>query len=356
MKTVRAVVTVAMVALILAAGWLPWAERAQAAEDLEMLLRLQYQAVNRGDVEAVVAGFTADAVLIRGACRDLLPCRGTEQIRNQAETERRNSVSYGLLSSQVSGNTVLARAAHWNVNVAAAGARQAIYTVTATFVGDKISRWVQELDITDADSAIFGNFDRVNGILVAENSAVQRGDVTAAAAFFTDDAMVDGLGLCRSSPCLGKAAVQAELQRQAADHTASTAVPGTNRITGSVRTQVAEIRSDSLRAAGVERIRVRSTAELRDDRIVTIRHELDASDPQTATYLAQVGVTAVQAPIQLPRTGSGGLKREEAEAAKLPLLIAGAVSLLVGGALCVRRRRSFRNGMGGTGQDAGLRT
>ena len=80
--------------------------QARAQPDLEAALRLHYQAVNRGDVVAATASFTDDAVLSRGACSPLAPCTGRAEIQQQIQAEITNRVSFGVLSSRVSGSTV----------------------------------------------------------------------------------------------------------------------------------------------------------------------------------------------------------------------------------------------------------
>src|SRR5437667_2729665 len=152
MRTLAA--TLIIVAVLLLPGPLVPLGRAQAA-DLEGLLRMHYQALNRGDVDAAVASFASDAVLIRGTCTPLAPCRGSDQIRVQVRGEIGDRVSYGLLSSEVAANTVTDRAEFWNVNFPPAGVQRAFYKDAVTFKDDKITRWVQEPDLSDAQTVVF---------------------------------------------------------------------------------------------------------------------------------------------------------------------------------------------------------
>jgi len=55
-------------------------------------------------------------------------------------------------------------------------------------------------------------------------AADDRGNVTGLLAFLTDDAVMDGLGLCAQSPCVGKDAIRKEFERRVA------ARPRTTRI------------------------------------------------------------------------------------------------------------------------------
>ena len=51
-------------------------------------------------------------------------------------------------------------------------------------------------------------------LLQKQFEALARGDVAGALALYTDDAVVDGAGLCAAAPCVGKAAIQKELEHR----------------------------------------------------------------------------------------------------------------------------------------------
>ena len=51
-------------------------------------------------------------------------------------------------------------------------------------------------------------------LLRQELATIARGDVAGALALYKDDAVVDGVGLCAVAPCVGKAAIQKELERR----------------------------------------------------------------------------------------------------------------------------------------------
>lgn len=311
-----------LVSIGMLGGWLPSAQPAQAA-DLEALLRLHYQAVNRGDIPAALASFTDDAVVIRGNCSPLLPCTSNAEIQRLLQTEVGNKVSFGLLSSSVSGNTVTARLEFWNVLVPATGAQRVIYNATATFQGDKIARMVHDTDLSDPQSVLWNNFLRVVNVTNGQNTAIGRGDGVAALAFFADDAVWAGGPLCTQVACTGKQAIQQELARQIADHTTITGVSGTARVSGNVRTGRLEIRADSIRAAGVERILVDSTTEVQGDKITSRRDVPITADPQTAAYLAAQSPAPAPAPALLPAAGD--------VPPALPWTAAGGVLMLLAG-------------------------
>ena len=127
--------------------------------------------------------------------------------------------------------------------------------------------------------------------------ALNRGDVAGVMAVFADDASWLGTGPCRQTPCSGKAAIQTEVARQVATRARLTVV-NRQATSGSVTARV-EVRSDPIRAAGVERIVGTETVEVRGDQIAALRFAIDPTDPQTAIFLA------AQAP-NLPNTGAGG--------------------------------------------------
>lgn len=253
---------------------------------LSSLLRQHYEAVNKGDVAAAVAFFTDDAEMVRTAfCPAAKPCVGKAEIQKQVDSEVRDQIRYTLTNIQVSGDTVTARAERRGKSEQNAGVERSIQTDTVTFSSDKISRSRTERDLSDSQTATLSNFGRIAGLNRRREDAIQRGDVAAVMASFTDDAVFEGFGLCAKAQCAGKAAIQKEMERQVADKTKFGEVPGTARVSGNILTGKREIRSDLIQAAGVERVLVSLTYEVPKDKITSLRYALDATDPQTATYL-----------------------------------------------------------------------
>jgi len=82
--------------------------------------------------------------------------------------------------------------------------------------------------------------------------AIARGDTAGALALFADDAIIDGAGLCAAAPCVGKAAIQQELEREVADKVHVTMLK--TYVSGNVVTSRFEARSDTVTHAGIERI------------------------------------------------------------------------------------------------------
>ncbi|SRR6266851_2265644 len=91
-------------------------------------------------------------------------------------------------------------------------------------------------------------------------AAESRGDAAAALALYSDDAIVQYGGLCWP-PCVGKAAIQKELERR---------VEAKNRFEGS----------------GVDRVIVWCIYETKGDKIAVVTLVGQRTDPQTARFIA----------------------------------------------------------------------
>jgi hypothetical protein len=170
----------------------------------------------------------------------------------------------------------------------------------------------------------------VKQLLDAEN----RGDVAAALALFTDDAVIDG-GSCTPA-CVGKAAIQKDIESGVASHTEHVLAESTFQVSGNTVTARIEHRNDTSRAAGVDRFFVIATLEFTGTKISHISPNLDTSDAQTAKFAA---FQKAQRAAQLPTTGGepsssdgGGLAL--ALLLGIGLVIAGGISTALG----VRRR------------------
>jgi len=75
-------------------------------------------------------------------------------------------------------------------------------------------------------------------------AANARGDVAGALALDTEDAVIDGtVGLCAAAPCVGKAAIQKELESRVAIQVRATGL--TYYVSGNVVTTCFEARNDN---------------------------------------------------------------------------------------------------------------
>jgi hypothetical protein len=252
---------------------------------LSAILRQHYDAINRDDAPGVLALFTDDAALVRGPCNPEAPCVGTAGIKLQLARDLATQNRYSVIGIQISGDNATGRVEWRNVNIKNSGLERVIENFTATFKGDKISQLVHKLDVSDSQSAAFANFRRLAQIVTRYGDALKLGNVAGVMATLTDDALFEGHGLCAAAPCASKAAIQKEVERLVADKTIASGISGTDRVTGDTFTNRSEVRSDSIKAAGVERIIVAQTREARGDKVSLIRWVPDSADPQTATYL-----------------------------------------------------------------------
>jgi hypothetical protein len=118
------------------------------------------------------------------------------------------------------------------------------------------------------------------------SDALARGDVPAAVALFTDDAVIDTeSGLCASVPCVGRAAIEKDLERYVADKSRRV-TPINTYATGNVLVTRFEARSATIQKAGVERIILWGIREMRGGKIASTRCCLpERTDPQTARFL-----------------------------------------------------------------------
>lgn len=116
--------------------------------------------------------------------------------------------------------------------------------------------------------------------------ALARSDVQAALALFTEDAVIDSeSGFCAKAPCVGKAAIQKDLERYVADKSRH-ATPLNTYVSGNVLVTRFEARSAAIQKAGVDRIILWSIREMRGDKIASTRCCLpERTDPQTARFL-----------------------------------------------------------------------
>ena len=113
--------------------------------------------------------------------------------------------------------------------------------------------------------------------------AIARGDAAGALALYTDDAVLDEGALCAAAPCVGRAAIQKELERRVANHQRATILK--TYVSGNVVTGRFQARNDTTQKAGVERIIAWAIIEVKGDKISYVRGGiLDRRDLQTARF------------------------------------------------------------------------
>jgi hypothetical protein len=113
-------------------------------------------------------------------------------------------------------------------------------------------------------------------------AAETRGDVAAALALYSDDALIQYGGLCWT-PCVGKAAIQKELERR---------VEARNRwkiigkyVSGHVVVVQTELQIGFIEASGIDRVVVWTIYETKGDKIAVATLVDQRTDPQTARFI-----------------------------------------------------------------------
>ena len=112
-------------------------------------------------------------------------------------------------------------------------------------------------------------------------------------------------GACsRQSPCIGRAAILLELWDQVALHDCESTLDQT--VSGGVVVAHQQVRTDALRAIGVEHTAIVSTALIQQGKIAALFGLPDLSDPLAATNAAiAAGTHSPGAPIPNPPTPCG---------------------------------------------------
>jgi hypothetical protein len=123
-------------------------------------------------------------------------------------------------------------------------------------------------------------------------AAESRGDVAAALALYSDDAIVQYGGLCWT-PCLGKAAVQKEIERRVAAKNHAKIID--KYVSGNVAVVKTEVRVTAIDKSGaerpvewspgVDRIIVWNIYEMAGGKIGVVTLVGQRTDPQTARFI-----------------------------------------------------------------------
>jgi hypothetical protein len=115
-----------------------------------------------------------------------------------------------------------------------------------------------------------------------ELAAESRGDVAAALALYSDDAIVQYGGLCWT-PCVGKAAIQKELERRVGAKNRWTVLG--KYVSGNVAVVKTGLQIGYIEGSGVDRVIVWCIYETKDDKIAVATLVGERTDPQTARFI-----------------------------------------------------------------------
>ena len=116
-------------------------------------------------------------------------------------------------------------------------------------------------------------------------AAESRGDVAAALALYSDDAIVQYGGLCWT-PCVGKAAIQKELERRVAAKNRWTIIG--KYVSGNVAVVKTALQIGFIEGSGVDRVIVWCIYEVKGDKIAVVTLVGQRTDPQTARFIEWV--------------------------------------------------------------------
>jgi hypothetical protein len=115
--------------------------------------------------------------------------------------------------------------------------------------------------------------------------AINRGDIASAMALWADDAVIDNPVTCAEAPCVGKAAIQKDMERRINSKNRPKTLK--HYVSGNLLTTRVELRSANTEKAGVERIILWLTYEVKGDKLAWERGPLyERNDPQTGKYVA----------------------------------------------------------------------
>ncbi len=137
------------------------------------------------------------------------------------------------------------------------------------------------------------------------NDVRNRYDVPGTLALVTDDIRnVGGPRCTEAAPCIGVAAFRMNLEGSFIVNHVQLTIVGAPQVSGTTVRIRTEVRADIYRAAGVERIISNGTVEVRDGKVASYVEFPDASDAQTAQFLAYQRALQSASPAP-PRTGGG---------------------------------------------------
>jgi hypothetical protein len=125
---------------------------------------------------------------------------------------------------------------------------------------------------------------KVNPASLAEQdlAAESRGDVAAALALYSDKAIIQNGGLCWT-PCVGKAAIQKELERRVAARNQFKIIG--KYVSGNVAVVQTELQIGFIEQSGVDRVVVWNIYEVTGDKIAVATLVGQRTDPQTARFI-----------------------------------------------------------------------
>ena len=114
-----------------------------AQSDAVAIFRQAIDARNRGDIVAMMALFTDDAVREDGACQP--PCVGLAAVRSSFQKNIDEHFLANVISAEGAGDTVIARAEISSDAFRAQGVEKRMTSYTVKLRGGKIASWTSPL-------------------------------------------------------------------------------------------------------------------------------------------------------------------------------------------------------------------
>ena len=130
-------------ALLIAAVVAPLPPMALAQSDPVATFRQAIDARNRGDIAAMMALFTEDAVREDGSCQP--PCVGLAAVKASFQRNIEEHFKANITSAEAAGNTVTARAEITSDAFRAQGVEKRMTSYTVQLRDGKIARWSSPL-------------------------------------------------------------------------------------------------------------------------------------------------------------------------------------------------------------------
>lgn len=126
---------------------------------------------------------------------------------------------------------------------------------------------------------------RANALSLAQQdvAALNRGDAAAGVALYSGDAVMQAGPLCMATPCVGKPAIQKNLEARVVAKAHATIIG--KYMSGNVAATQVEVRNNLTQKAGVERFIVWNIFEVKGDKIAAVTNSFQRTDPQTAKYI-----------------------------------------------------------------------
>jgi hypothetical protein len=138
--------------------------------------------------------------------------------------------------------------------------------------------------------------------------AINAENATGAVAELDASAVFEGFGFCPGDRCADVDTILTALDIAASEDARLTRVTGTQRAIGDVTSLQVELRANSIRGGGAERLLFDVESEVKAGKVTSLRFK-PASDAQTQAFLG-TGTRASLGPrpVQPPAAGDGGLR------------------------------------------------